>query len=150
METLHSFERGDTEVRKVSAVECHFSAFGVSVALLARLSSLQAISDELDLFFRFSKYIRPEHLTFSSLGPIERGATLAPIECFKRCHLEAGLVAVIIRELGERQTILPFGSVSQNTGAEHILQNLIHPLRLSTCLRMISSTKGELGSQSFM
>jgi hypothetical protein len=112
METLHSFERGDTEVRKVSAVECHFSAFGVSVALLARLSSLQVISDELDLFFRFSKYIRPEHLTFSSLGPIERGATLAPIECFKRCHLEAGLVAVIIRELGERQTILPFGSVS--------------------------------------
>jgi hypothetical protein len=108
METLHSFERGDTEVRKVSAVECHFSAFGVSVALLARLSSLQAISDELDLFFRFSKYIRPEHLTFSSLGPIERGATLAPIECFKRCHLEAGLVAVIIRELRKRETVFPF------------------------------------------
>jgi hypothetical protein len=111
METLHSFERGDTEVRKVSAVECHFTAFGVGVALLARLSSLQAISDKLNLFFCFTKYIRSEHLTFSSLGPIERGATFAPIECFKRRHLEAGLVAIIIRELRKGETVFPFGTI---------------------------------------
>jgi hypothetical protein len=108
METLHSFERGDTEVRKVSAVECHFSAFGVSVALLTRLGSLQSISDKLNLFLCLSKYIRSEHLTLSSLGPIKRGATFAPIECFKRCHLEAGLIAVIIRELRKRETVFPF------------------------------------------
>jgi hypothetical protein len=111
METLHSFERGDTEVRKVSAVECHFSAFGVSVALLTRLGSLQSISDKLNLFFCFTKYIRPEYLTFSGLGPIERGATLAPIECFERCHLEAGLIAIVIRELRKGETVFPFCTI---------------------------------------
>jgi hypothetical protein len=96
METFHSFEWCDSEIGKVSDVESHFSTFGVGVTLLTRLCSFQRVTDELNLFFCFSEYVTSKHLTFSCLGPVERGSALSSIEGFERCHLKAGLIAIVV------------------------------------------------------
>jgi hypothetical protein len=137
METLHSFERCDSKIGKISDIESHFSTLGVGVALLMRLCSFQTVTDELNLFFSFSKYVGSKHLAFSGLRPVERGSALSSIESFKRCHLKTGLIAVIIRELCEWQAIFPFGSISKNAGSKHVFQNLIYSFSLSSGLRVI-------------
>jgi hypothetical protein len=101
METFHSLEWCDSKIGKISDVESHFPMFGVGVTLLTRLRGFQTVADELNLFFRFSEYVRSKHLTFSCLRPVERGSALPPIEGFERCHLKTGLIAIIIGELCE-------------------------------------------------
>jgi hypothetical protein len=121
METFHSFEGCYSKIGKISDAESQFPTLGVGVTLLAGLCSFQTVTDELNLFLGFSKYIRPEHLAFSGLGSVERGSALSSIESFKRCHLKTGLIAVIITELCEWQAIFPFGSISKNAGSKHVL-----------------------------
>jgi hypothetical protein len=50
-------------------------------------------------------------LAISGFGPVERGTTLAFIESFKRGHLQARLVAIVVGELYKWKAIFPFGSV---------------------------------------
>jgi hypothetical protein len=45
------------------------------------------VADELDLLFGFFDNIGPKYLAFPSLGLVERGTALAPVESFKRSHL---------------------------------------------------------------
>jgi hypothetical protein len=63
----------------ISNLEGQFATLGISVALLAGLSGLEAITDQLDLFFGFAKVVRSKNLTISGLGPVERGSTTAAI-----------------------------------------------------------------------
>jgi hypothetical protein len=95
----------------------------------------------LDLFLCFPKYVWPEHLAFSGLSPIERGSASSPIEGFKRGHPKAGLITVVIGKLREGQAIFPFGSISENAGSKHVLEDLIYPFGLSSGLRMIGGAE---------
>jgi hypothetical protein len=60
------------------------------------------------------------------------------IECFKRCHLDAILVTVVIRKLNQWQTLVPAALVVHYASFENILQYLVLSLSLAICLWMIS------------
>jgi hypothetical protein len=111
MEALHTLERCDSKVDKVSHIEGNMSPFRVSITLLSRLGYLQTVADVLDLLLGFLDDIRPKHLALSSLRPVERGTALAAIQGFKGGHLQTSLVAIVVGELGKWQTVLPLGPV---------------------------------------
>jgi hypothetical protein len=60
------------------------------------------------------------------------------IQSFKGFHSESLLIIVVVRELSQRQALLPFVMIVQYTSLEHIFKNLIHSLRLTIGLWMIS------------
>jgi hypothetical protein len=111
MEALHTLEWCDSKVDKVSHIKGDGSSFRVSVTLLSGLGCFQTVADELDLLFGLPDNIGPKYLTFSSFRLVERGTALASVEGFKRGHLQASLIAIIVGKLCEGQAILPLGSV---------------------------------------
>jgi hypothetical protein len=111
METLHTLERCHSKVDEVSHVEGNRSPIGIGITLLSRLGCLQAIPNELDLFLGLLNDVRAKDLAFSYFGPVKRGTALASVESFKGGHLQTSLVAIVIGELGEWQTVFPLGSI---------------------------------------
>ena len=111
METLHSFERGYSEINKISGLENGVAALGVNVALLTGLGSFEMLTDKLDLLFGFPKNIGSKQFAFSGLGPVQRGTTLSSIKSFKGGHLQAGLVAIVIGEFSKWKAVLSRGSI---------------------------------------
>jgi hypothetical protein len=141
MEPLHTLERCHSKIDKISHVEGNRPSLGVGIALLSGLGGLQTIPNELDLFFGLLNDIGPKYLAFSSLGPIKRGTALASIEGFKRGHLQTSLVAIVVGELREWQTVFPLGSIRQNTSSQHILKDLVYSLGLTSGLWMVGCTE---------
>jgi hypothetical protein len=111
MEALHTLERCHLKIDKISHVEGNRSSLRVGIALLPGLGCLQTIPNELDLLFSLLNDVGPKYLDFSSLGPIKRGTALASIEGFKRGHLQASLVAIVVGKLRERQAVFPLGPI---------------------------------------
>lgn len=87
---------------------------------------------------------------FSNLIPKERGSTRSAIQCFKGRHLQAGLKAVVVRELCIRNVLIPTLSKVYSTSSKHVFKDLIHTLCLSICLGVIGCAEVESGSQGFM
>jgi hypothetical protein len=102
MEALHTLEWCDSKVDKVSHIEGDRSPLWASVTLLSGLGCFQTVADKLDLLFGLPDNIGPKYLTLSSLRPVERGTALASVEGFKRGHLQASLIAIIVGKLCER------------------------------------------------
>jgi hypothetical protein len=102
MEALHTLEWCDSKVDKVSHIKGDGSSLRVSVTLLSGQGCFQMVADELDLLFGLPDNIGPKYLTFSSFRLVERGTALASIEGFKRGHLQASLIAIIVGKLYER------------------------------------------------
>src|ERR1041385_6481694 len=121
MESLHSFQWGDSEIHKISNFKSHLSTLGVGITLLTRLSRLETLTNQLDLLFGLFQNIGSENLPFSGQRPVQGCATLPPIQSFKWCHLQTRLVAVVVGEFCIEQTVLPLGTVGSSTCAEHIL-----------------------------
>jgi hypothetical protein len=111
MEALHTLERCDSKVDRVSHIEGDRSPLWVSITLLSGLGYFQTVADELDFLFGLLDNIGPKYLAFSSLGPVEKGTALASVESFKRGHLQTSLIAIVVGELSKRYAILPLGSV---------------------------------------
>jgi hypothetical protein len=57
--------------------------------------------DNPNLLSRFKHKVRPEITTVSHLNPVEWGSAFLAIQSLKRCHLDALLIAVIIRKLSQ-------------------------------------------------
>jgi hypothetical protein len=91
------------------------SPLGVSVALLPALSYLQILSDLGDILLSFNNGGGTGKGSLPHLGPHQRCLTLSVIKGFEGSHLQTGLVAVIVRELGIGQTLFPIGPVGQHT-----------------------------------
>src|SRR6266542_7168074 len=89
-------------------------------------------------FFSFLNDIWTKDNPFSGFRPVQGRSTPSTIKGFKRCHLQALLVAIIISKLSQWQTLFPILGVSQSACPKHVFQNLIHTLNLSTSLRVIS------------
>jgi hypothetical protein len=111
MEALHTLEWYDSKVYKFSHIEGDGSPLWVGITLLSRLGGFQTVADELDLLFGFLNDIRPKHLAFSCFRPVKRGTALAAIQGFKGGHLQTSLIAIVIREFGKWQAVLPLGPV---------------------------------------
>jgi hypothetical protein len=62
----------------------------------------------------------------------------AAIESFKRCHLEAFLIAIIVRELSQQRTLVPTIPIVHHTCTEHVFQHMVYTLCLAVDLRVIS------------
>jgi hypothetical protein len=144
MEALHTLEWCDSKVDKVPHIEGDRSPLWVSITLLSGLGCFQTVADELDLLLGFLNNIWSKYLTFSSLRPVERGTALASVESFKRGHLQTSLIAIIVGELREWQTVLPLGPIGQNAGSQHVFKDLVYPLCLTSSLWVIGCAEREL------
>jgi hypothetical protein len=142
MEALHALERCHSKVDKISHVEGNQPSLRVSIALLPGLGCLQTIPNELDLLFGLLNDIGSKYLAFSSLGPVERGTALVSVEGFKRGHLQASLVAIVVGKFREWQTVFPLGSIRQNASSQHIFKDLVYSLGLTSGLRVIGCAEG--------
>jgi hypothetical protein len=60
------------------------------------------------------------------------------------------MVAIVVGELGIRQTLIPTSSILQWTSSQHVFYNLIYSQGLTISLRMISKTEAQFDIQRFM
>jgi hypothetical protein len=112
--------------------------------------NFQVILDMMDCRFGFINEIRTKNSILSWLNPIERCTASTPIQCLKRCHLEALLIAIVIWELSPWQILVPAALVFHHAGSKHIMQNLIHSLYLAIHLWVIGWTVDQVSSKGSM
>jgi hypothetical protein len=78
-----------------------------------------------DRCFGLVDEIRNEDGLLSWLDLVERGVATTSIQGFKLCHLEALLIAIVVRKLSPWQILIPAVLMFHHIGSKHILQNLI-------------------------
>src|SRR4051794_8391 len=101
METLHSLQRSHLEVDKITRLESQLSTLAVRMALLARLSGLQTVTDQVHLFFSLPEMIGSKDLAIAGFCPIQGCTAPTSIKSFNWCHLQTRLIAIVVGELGE-------------------------------------------------
>ena len=138
MESLHSLERGHTEVHEVSFGEGHLSALGVGVALLTGLGRLETIMNQLNLLLHLTESIGSKDFSISNFRPVEWRTARTSIQHLERGHSDTFLIAIIVGELGKWQTIFPLASKGKDTSTKHVFKDLINTLRLSIRSRVKS------------
>jgi hypothetical protein len=126
------------KVHVVACFELKRPASLVGIAFLAISGSFQVGMEAVDYFFSLNDKVRTKNCPLTKLNPVHRCTAMMAIQRFERCHPETLLIIVVVRELSQGQTLVPFVLVVQYTTSDHILQNLIYPLCLTICLRMIS------------
>jgi hypothetical protein len=126
------------KVHAIACFELKRSASLVGIAFLSCLGYFQIGLDLVDYLFSLNDKVRAKDRSFPRLDPVHGCTAMTAIQSFKGCHSETLLLTVVVRELDQRQTLVPFVRVVQYTSSEHILKNLIYPLYLTIGLRMIS------------
>jgi hypothetical protein len=121
----------------VACFELKRSVLLVGIAFLAIPGSFQIGMDAIDYLFGLNDKARTKDHPFSRLDPVHRCRAATTIQSFEVCHSETLLITVVVRELSQRKTLVPFVGVVQHISAEHILKNLIYPLCLTIGLRVI-------------
>jgi hypothetical protein len=109
----------------------------VGISFLSCLGSFQIGMDAADYLFGLNDKVRTEDHPLTRLDLVHKCTIATTIQSFKGCHSETLLIIVVVRELNQWQTLVPFVRVVQYTSSEHILKNLIYPLCLTIDLRMI-------------
>jgi hypothetical protein len=110
----------------------------VGIAFLLCPGGLRVGLDAMDYLLDLNDKVWTKDHPLARLDPVQRCTTSTTIQSFKGCHSETLLITVFIRELSQRQTLIPFVMIVQHTSSEHIFKNLIHSLCLTIGLRMIS------------
>jgi hypothetical protein len=110
----------------------------VGIACLSCLGRCQIGLDVVDYLFSLNDKVKTKDRPLTRLDPVHRCIAAMTIQSFERCHLETLLVTIVVRELSQWQTLVPFARVIQYTSSKHIFKNLIHPLCLTIGLWMIS------------
>ena len=77
-------------------------------------------------------------------------STPPTIQFLKRCHPNAGVIAIIIRELYQRKMVIPATYEVNHTRSQHVLQCLSAALCLPISLRMKGYSKLYLCAQDFV
>jgi hypothetical protein len=104
----------------------------------------------MDYPFSLNDKVRAKDCLFTRLDPVHRYTTVTAIQSFEGCHSKTFLITVVVRELGQWQTLIPFVWVVQYTSSEHILKNLIYPRCLTIGLQMISRAVNQMCPQGSM
>jgi hypothetical protein len=91
----------------------------------------------MDYLLGLSDMVWTKDRPLARLDLVQRCMTMTAIQSFKGCHTETLLITVVMRELSQRQTLVPFVKIVQHTRLEHIFKNLIHPLCLTVGLQRI-------------
>jgi hypothetical protein len=104
----------------------------------------------MNYLFNLNDKVRAKDHPFVRLNLVHRGMTVMAIQSFEGCHSKTFLITIVVRELSQWQTLVPFVWVVQYTSSEHILKNLIYPLCLTIGLRMISRAMDQTRPQGSM
>jgi hypothetical protein len=100
----------------------------------------------VDYLFGLNDKVRAKDCPFARLDPVHRCTVAMIIQSFEGCHSVTLLITVVVRELSQQQTFVPFVWIVKYTSTEHILKNLIHPLCLTISLQMISRVVDQMRS----
>jgi hypothetical protein len=73
----------------------------VGIAFLSGLDSFQVGSNVMDYLLGLRDKVRAKDHPLARLDPVQRCTTSVAIQCFERCHSEALLIIVIVRELSQ-------------------------------------------------
>jgi hypothetical protein len=138
------------KVHAVTRFELKRLASLVGIAFLSCLGSFQIGLDAMDYPFILNDKVRAKDRPFTMLDPVHRGTIVMAIQSFEGCHSKTFLITVVVRELIQWQTLVPFIWVVQYTSSEHILKNLIYPLYLTISLWMISRAMNQMRPQGSM
>jgi hypothetical protein len=95
----------------------------------------------MDYFFILNDKVRAKDRPFPRLDPVHRGTTAMAIQGFKGCHSKTFLITVLVRELIQCQTLVPFVQVVQYTSSKRILKRP---------LRMVSQAVNQMRPQGSM
>jgi hypothetical protein len=117
---------------------------------LSRIGSLQVGLDAVDYLLGLSDKVRAKDHPLAMLNPVQRCVASAAVQCFEGCHSDNLLITVVVRELSQRQTLVPFVLIVQQTSSEHIFKKLVHSLHLTIGLQMISQTMDQMCPQGSM
>jgi hypothetical protein len=104
----------------------------------------------MDYLFSLNDKVRAKDHPFTRLNPVHRYTTATAIQSFEGCPSKTFLITVVVRELSQWQTLVPFVQVVQYTSSEHIIKNLIYPLCLTIGLWMISRAVNQMRPQGSM
>jgi hypothetical protein len=91
--------------------------------------------DVVDYLFGLNGVVRAKDHPFARLDLVHRYTAMTSIQSFKGCHSETLLIVVVVRELSQWQTLIPFVQVVLHTSSKHNLKNLIYPFRLTIVYR---------------
>ena len=122
----------------------------ICITLLAGLSGFPICLYNTNLVLSLANHIGPKEIPFTGFRLVQWSPTPPSIQGFKGCHFDTFLIAVVVREFSEWQTLIPFLTIRKHTGPQHIFQNLINPLGLTIGLWMINRTADQLCAQSSM
>ena len=125
----------------VANLEIHLTVLPIIVAFLARLGCFEVVSDLVHLLFCVQQNSGSKDFAISGLRPIEWGSALPSIQSFKRGHLYAALVTVVVGKFSVGQTIFPSSTKVNYTCSQHVLKYLVDSLYLSICLGVVCSTE---------
>jgi hypothetical protein len=92
----------------------------VGIAFLSCLGSFQIGLDAVDYLFSLIDKVRAKNCPFTRLDLVHECTIATAIQSFEWCHSETLLITVVVRELSQRQTLVPFVRVVQYNSSEHI------------------------------
>jgi hypothetical protein len=78
----------------------------------------------VDYFLSLSDKVRAKDYPLTRLNPVQRRTTLMAIQGFKGYHSETLLITVVVRELNQWKTLVPFILIVQHTSSEHFFKDL--------------------------
>jgi hypothetical protein len=80
----------------------------VGIAFLSYLGSFQIGLDAMDYLFNLNDMVRAKDRPFTRLDLVYRCTTATAIQSFEWCHSKTFLIIVVVRELSQWQTLVPF------------------------------------------
>jgi hypothetical protein len=92
----------------------------------------------MDYLFCLNDKVKAKDHPFARLDLVHSGMIAMAIQSFEGCHSKTFLIIIVVTELSQWQTLVPFVRVVQYTSSKHILKILIYPLCLTISLRMVS------------
>jgi hypothetical protein len=107
-ESLQTSHRRDVKVHMVGNLKLMWLVALVGIAFLSSPGSLQVGLNVVDYLLGLSDKVRTKDHPLTRLNPVQRCMTSEAIQSFKGCHSETLLLTVVVRELSQLQTPIPF------------------------------------------
>jgi hypothetical protein len=96
------------KIHAVACFELKRLASLVVIAFLVIYDSFQIGMDAVDYLFGLNDKVRTKDRPLARHDPVHRCTAETTIQSFEGCHPETLLITVVIRELSQRQTLVPF------------------------------------------
>ena len=85
------------EIHMITNFKLRWPSSLVRISFLMTLSYLQMALNNIDLFSSFFDKIRPKISTVTYFNPVKWCSTFSSIQSFKGCHMNAFLIAIVVR-----------------------------------------------------